>query len=182
MPSPRTNTGTAKPFELGLPSSEDSFTPSETSEKYEDLVNSESNVEESKKNKRNRHRKRKNNSKEDGSDKSSLNSKFSNSSDENSMENFHVTEGVQTDDEYLERLSPKSDSIDDAEEQILIPKRHVLLLMIFLGFVNIYAMRVNLNVAIVAMVNNKTIILPTGDVKKIVSLSKNIEFSFITVA
>ena len=38
------------------------------------------------------------------------------------------------------------------------PKRYVLLLMIFIGFVNIYAMRVNLNVALVAMVNNQTII------------------------
>ena len=38
------------------------------------------------------------------------------------------------------------------------PKRCVLLLMIFIGFVNIYAMRVNLNVALVAMVNNQTII------------------------
>ena len=172
MPSPRSNTGKAKPFEVGLPSSEDSFTPSETSEKYEDLIN-DSNGEESKKYKKDRHRKHRTKSKDDGSDKSSLHSKYKNSSDENPMKNFHVTEGVQTDDEYLERLSPKSsDSVDEAEEQILIPKRHVLLLMIFLGFVNIYAMRVNLNVAIVAMVNNKTIILPTGDVKKIVSYSQ----------
>ena len=39
-----------------------------------------------------------------------------------------------------------------------VPKRYILLLMIFIGFVNIYAMRVNLNVALVAMVNNQTII------------------------
>ena len=38
-----------------------------------------------------------------------------------------------------------------------VPKRYILLLMIFIGFVNIYAMRVNLNVALVAMVNNQTI-------------------------
>ena len=39
-----------------------------------------------------------------------------------------------------------------------VPKRYILLLMTFIGFVNIYAMRVNLNVALVAMVNNQTII------------------------
>ena len=39
-----------------------------------------------------------------------------------------------------------------------IPKRYVLLFMTFLGFVHIYSMRVNLNVALVAMVNNYTII------------------------
>lgn len=39
-----------------------------------------------------------------------------------------------------------------------VPKRYIMLLMIFVGFVNIYAMRVNLNVALVAMVNNQTII------------------------
>lgn len=39
-----------------------------------------------------------------------------------------------------------------------VPKRYILLFMIFIGFVNIYAMRVNLNVALVAMVNNQTII------------------------
>lgn len=41
---------------------------------------------------------------------------------------------------------------------VSFPKRYILLLMIFIGFVNIYAMRVNLNVALVAMVNNQTII------------------------
>ena len=39
-----------------------------------------------------------------------------------------------------------------------VPKRYILLLMTFIGFVNIYAMRVNLNVALIAMVNNQTII------------------------
>lgn len=37
-----------------------------------------------------------------------------------------------------------------------IPKRYVLLFLVFLGFVNIYGLRVNLNVALVAMVNNRT--------------------------
>lgn len=52
------------------------------------------------------------------------------------------------------------------------PKRYVLLLMIFIGFVNIYAMRVNLNVALVAMVNNQTII------KGGVSIVKQAEFDW----
>lgn len=37
-----------------------------------------------------------------------------------------------------------------------IPKRYLLLFLVFLGFVNIYGLRVNLNVALVAMVNNRT--------------------------
>ena len=37
-----------------------------------------------------------------------------------------------------------------------IPKRYVLLFLVFLGFVNIYGLRINLNVALVAMVNNRT--------------------------
>lgn len=38
-----------------------------------------------------------------------------------------------------------------------IPKRYVLLFMTWLGFINIYAMRVDLNVAIVGMVNDQEI-------------------------
>ena len=37
-----------------------------------------------------------------------------------------------------------------------IPKRYALLFLVFLGFVNIYGLRINLNVALVAMVNNRT--------------------------
>ena len=37
------------------------------------------------------------------------------------------------------------------------PKRYILMIMTFLGFMNMYALRVNLNVAISAMVNNHTI-------------------------
>ena len=166
------NGGRAKVFELGLPSSEDSFTPSETSEKYEDVLSSGSPAGDGRKSKKDRSKKRRTDLKKGDSDKSSSNSRDSNASklsDATPRDKLRINEGVQTDNDYLERLSPKSDSIDELEEPILIPKRHVLLLMIFLGFVNIYAMRVNLNVAIVAMVNNKTVILPTGEVKKIVS-------------
>lgn len=37
------------------------------------------------------------------------------------------------------------------------PKRYILAIMTFLGFMNMYALRVNLNVAIGAMVNNHTV-------------------------
>ena len=37
-----------------------------------------------------------------------------------------------------------------------IPKRYILLMLVFFGFVNIYGLRINLNVALVAMVNNRT--------------------------
>ncbi|XP_042865549.1 putative inorganic phosphate cotransporter [Penaeus japonicus] len=55
---------------------------------------------------------------------------------------------------------------EEEEEQLIVPQvqpeecfgaRHVLALMGFLGFANVYAMRVNLSVAIVAMVNNTAI-------------------------
>lgn len=39
-----------------------------------------------------------------------------------------------------------------------VPKRYVLLFMVWLGFINIYSMRVNLNVAIVGMVNDQEIV------------------------
>ena len=173
MSSPKTGGGKTKVFDLELPSSEDSFAPSETSEKYEDVLNSDSSTRSNKDPHKERPMKRRPNASKKSSSSSS-NSRDSNVSNTSNAGGaggtLKVTEGVQTDEDYLERLSPRSDLIDEPEEQILIPKRHVLLLMIFLGFINIYAMRVNLNVAIVAMVNNKTIILPTGDVKKIVSI------------
>lgn len=168
MSSPRADNEKGKLFEIGLPSSEDSFTPSETSEKYEDVANANSSPKRSKKKDRTR-KQRSNSTKNEGSMKNSTSS--TRSSEVSPID--RINEGVQTDDEYLERLSPRSDAMDEEDDeagQVLFPKRHVLLLMIFLGFVNIYAMRVNLNVAIVAMVNNKTIIMPTGEVKKIVCI------------
>lgn len=173
MSSREANDDKEKIFELGVPSSEDSFTPSETSEKYEDVFKSSAPPVGGNSRKRERTRRPRSGSKKVGSDKSSVESKDSTRlMDTSPPDNGGVNEGVQTDYEYLERLSPRSDKIDEedeASEQVLIPKRHLLLLMIFLGFVNIYAMRVNLNVAIVAMVNNKTVITPTGEVEKIVS-------------
>lgn len=37
------------------------------------------------------------------------------------------------------------------------PKRYILVIMTFMGFVNMFALRVNLNVALESMVNNHTI-------------------------
>ena len=56
---------------------------------------------------------------------------------------------------------PKSRSLQQIQpvpysDAVLIPKRYILLFMLFLGFAVIYSLRVNINVAIVAMVNNKT--------------------------
>ncbi|KAK6627087.1 hypothetical protein RUM44_009564 [Polyplax serrata] len=42
------------------------------------------------------------------------------------------------------------------------PRRYVVAVMAFLGFCNVYAMRVNLSVAIVAMTTNKTVINENG--------------------
>ena len=60
-----------------------------------------------------------------------------------------------------QRTSSEKDMEEEGKKSARIagvPKRYILLFMIFIGFVNIYAMRVNLNVALVAMVNNQTII------------------------
>ena len=52
-----------------------------------------------------------------------------------------------------------SASINDAEApDVFLPKRYILAIMMFMGFVNMYAVRVNLNVAIGAMVNNHTVV------------------------
>ncbi|BES99717.1 MFS transporter, ACS family, solute carrier family 17 (sodium-dependent inorganic phosphate cotransporter), other [Nesidiocoris tenuis] len=48
------------------------------------------------------------------------------------------------------------------ERASLLPRRYVVALLSFFGFANIYAMRVNLSVAIVVMRNNRTVIAPNG--------------------
>lgn len=47
---------------------------------------------------------------------------------------------------------------------VLILRRNVVGIMAFLGFINVYSLRVNLSVAIVAMTQNRTIQLPDGNV------------------
>lgn len=60
------------------------------------------------------------------------------------------TEGATTDD----RCTACS---TDSQDGFIFPKRYVLAIMTFLGFMNMYALRVNLNVALGAMVNNHTV-------------------------
>lgn len=98
---------------------------------------------------------------------------------------FHKQDGVKTksllnddvsdDDQLYHQKNPEDvenavkDDIDgddrdkeEVEVRSLLPKRHVLLLMIFLGFAVVYSLRVNINVAIVAMVNNRTSMTRSG--------------------
>ncbi len=53
------------------------------------------------------------------------------------------------------------------EKVVGFPKRYILALMIFLGFCVLYALRVNLNVAIGAMCNNHTVYVNGFYVKKV---------------
>lgn len=54
----------------------------------------------------------------------------------------------------------------------LLPKRYLLAILSFFGFMNVYALRVNLSVALVAMVSNKTVTDVTGKFIKSVSSLK----------
>jgi len=53
-----------------------------------------------------------------------------------------------------------------------LPKRYLVAIMSFLGFVNVYALRVNLSVALVAMVSNTTAFHPNGTEYVVVSFKK----------
>ena len=70
------------------------------------------------------------------------------------------------DDQYSTSPTGK-ESKQNTTAVVSFPKRYILLLMIFIGFVNIYAMRVNLNVALVAMVNNQTVIRRGVEITKV---------------
>ena len=50
-----------------------------------------------------------------------------------------------------------------------LPKRYLLAILSFFGFLNVYALRVNLSVALVAMVSNKTMTDAVGNIHIIVS-------------
>jgi len=60
----------------------------------------------------------------------------------------------------LEGNSDSSSTLPEANDDmdIFLPKRYILAIMMFMGMVNMYAIRVNLNVAIGAMVNNHTVV------------------------
>ncbi|XP_065071186.1 vesicular glutamate transporter 1-like [Rhopilema esculentum] len=70
--------------------------------------------------------------------------------------------GAQTDTEKGKHAQVQYD-----EKEVGFPKRYILALMIFLGFCVLYALRVNLNVAIGAMCNNHTIYVNGFYVKKV---------------
>ena len=62
-----------------------------------------------------------------------------------------------TKDSYDVEHRADDEDIVMMEKDVGFPKRYVLALMVFLGFSVLYALRVNLNVAIGAMCNNHTI-------------------------
>ena len=49
---------------------------------------------------------------------------------------------------------------------MLLPKRYIVAILSFFGFANIYAMRVNLSVAIAVMVANQTVIRDGNEVQE----------------
>ena len=55
-------------------------------------------------------------------------------------------------------LSENAFNDEEDKEVFSIPKRYILAVMIFCGFMNMYAIRVNLNVAIGAMIKNHTVV------------------------
>ena len=56
--------------------------------------------------------------------------------------------------EVLDKRLSNSSSSNISREANRLGKRHILMLLGFLGFTNVYALRVNLSVALVAMVNS----------------------------
>ena len=76
-----------------------------------------------------------------------------------------------TPDDQYSTFPTEKESKQSTSALLSFPKRYILLLMIFIGFVNIYAMRVNLNVALVAMVNNQTVISRGVKITKVNSFS-----------
>lgn len=62
------------------------------------------------------------------------------------------TESIYEDEDETTRIIPPS--VEDTKD--CLKSRHILGILGFLGFANVYAMRVNLSVAIVAMVNQST--------------------------
>ncbi|CAG0880736.1 unnamed protein product [Darwinula stevensoni] len=54
-------------------------------------------------------------------------------------------------------MAPDQEQLQDKDKSWEVPKRYVLVLMAFLGFVMDYAVRININIAIVSMVNQSAI-------------------------
>ena len=93
-------------------------------------------------------------------DKTTL-SEDANATHGESKHHLNQTENVLNEKKAMEMSSEQNEGESRTSKSLLcnrLPKRYLLLLLVFLGFVNIYGLRVNLNVALVAMVNNRTVI------------------------
>ena len=74
--------------------------------------------------------------------------------------------------EGQELSESRSVSVDDDNSSIFsVPKRYVLAIMMFIGFMNMYAIRVNLNVAIGAMVKPHPVVEKGRHYIKVINLS-----------
>jgi len=77
-----------------------------------------------------------------------------------------ITEGMDFDKEVEDPLyDPNSTKNTRTQENCCcscLPKRYLVAILSFFGFVNVYALRVNLSVALVAMVSNTTRFYPNG--------------------
>ncbi|XP_059172993.1 sialin-like [Physella acuta] len=71
------------------------------------------------------------------------------------------TEGSHTTDPAFshESLDVTGKASSNATPWYIPPKRYIIALMVFLGFANLYSLRVNLSVAIVAMTSNKSVVI-----------------------
>ena len=76
-------------------------------------------------------------------------------------------EGFETSyNEYLADEGPKKRRL----ECHCFPKRYLVALLSFFGFLNVYSLRVNLSVALVAMVSNRTKLHENGTKTVLVSI------------
>ena len=73
------------------------------------------------------------------------------------------------DDSEVYQYSFEADNVEEKREAkaelcccACLPKRYLVAIMSFFGFVNVYALRVNLSVALVAMVSNTTVKFENG--------------------
>ena len=94
---------------------------------------------------------------------------------------YHEKNPEDVENAEIDEEDGKENQLDEeVEVRPLLPKRHVLLLMIFLGFAVVYSLRVNINVAIVAMVNNRTSITRSGKISVHVSFSHVVIFFMLS--
>lgn len=80
---------------------------------------------------------------------------------------FNTAPNKMSQNNEMEKAHHIPQPADYNEKEVGFPKRYVLALLIFLGFCVLYALRVNLNVAIGAMCNNHTVYVNGFYVKKV---------------